>query len=184
MPLTDNQLIARTVLDGDRHAFSQLVRAHQSSVRGLLRSLVGGDVALADDLAQETFLRAWQGLRRFQGASQFSTWLYRIAWNAFLSDARCKRHRLSAPEHETPPSEDYAASAAIDAVVTRADVERAMHHLRPEERAAIALTFGQELTHEEAAEVLACPLGTLKTHVLRGKTRLKEYLRHEGARLS
>src|SRR5436853_6804078 len=86
--VSDAQLIARVLVQDDRHAFGELVRRHQSAVRATLRRLTGGDRALADDLAQETFLLAYRNLRSFRQEAKFSTWLYRIAYNAFLADAR------------------------------------------------------------------------------------------------
>ena len=79
MSLTDADLVARVLLDDDHHAFSELVRRHQSAVRGLLRNLTRTDAALADDLAQETFLKAFKHIGSFRGEAKFSTWLYRIA---------------------------------------------------------------------------------------------------------
>ena len=93
-PLTDAQLIARVVVHDDRHAFSELVRRHQSAVRATLRRLTAGNHALADDLAQETFMLAYRNLKSFRQEAQFSTWLYRIATNAFLADARKRKEEL------------------------------------------------------------------------------------------
>src|SRR5664279_1411049 len=87
-PASDTALIARVVVSDDRHAFSELVRRHQSAVRATLRKLTSGNLALADDLAQETFLLAYRNLKSFRQEARFSTWLYRIAYNAFLADVR------------------------------------------------------------------------------------------------
>src|SRR5438093_11522729 len=86
--LTDADLVARVLVDDDQHAFGELVRRHQSAVRGLLRQLTRTDIALADDLAQETFIRAYKNIRSFRGEARFSTWLYRIAYNCFREAAR------------------------------------------------------------------------------------------------
>src|SRR6202166_2863747 len=97
MPVSDAQLIARAVVQDDRHAFGELVRRHQSAVRSTLRRLTGGNIAQADDLAQETFLLAYRNLKSFRQEAKFSTWLYRIAYNVFLADAR-KIKELPMPE--------------------------------------------------------------------------------------
>lgn len=184
-PLTDAQLIARVLTEDDRHAFSELVRRHQSAVRTMLRKLACGDNALADDLAQETFVRAWKGLPRFRGGSALSSWLYRIAWNTFVSDARAARVRpepceaAEDGEREDSVENSTEAGASLDRLVARVDLERAFACLRPDERVALALTYGQEVTHEEAAAILECPLGTLKTNVLRAKNRLRRHLTEE-----
>ncbi len=165
--MNDADLIARVVARDDRHAFAELVRRHQSAVRRLLRRLTG-DAARADDLAQETFLKAYQGLAKYRGGGRFSTWLYTIAWHLFVSDVRRPR---ATPEVAT----EHAASDS-ERIDARADLEKAMEVLRPEERAALALTYGQDVSHEEAAAILDCPLGTLKTHVARAKEKLRRRL--------
>ena len=89
--VTDAQLIARCLVGDDRHAFAELVKRHQSAVRACLRKLTAGNHALADDLAQDTFVLAWRNLKSFRQEARFSTWLYRIATNCWLAHAR-KRH--------------------------------------------------------------------------------------------
>lgn len=159
----DTELIARVLATDDRHAFGELVRRHQSQVRGLLRRLTG-DAAAADDLAQETFLRAHRSLAGYRGGAKLSCWLYRIAYNAFASQAR---------RPTVPQGYEAVGSATMDHVLSRHDLTRALAELRPDERVALALTYGRDLTHEEAAEILGCPLGTLKTNVLRAKDKLR-----------
>src|SRR5689334_14990155 len=91
MDISDAELIAKVLLDDNRHAFATLVRRHQSVVRGLLRRLAKGNEALADDLAQETFIKSYQSLKSFRGGAKFSTWLHRIAYNAFISHVRSQK---------------------------------------------------------------------------------------------
>jgi len=177
--ISDAQLIARVLVHDDRHAFGELVRRYQSAVRASLRRLTGGNHALADDLAQETFLLAYRNLRSFRQEAKFSTWLYRIAYNAFLADAR-KMKELPLPEDfevddaaQSDPDEPtpVARSAAL-----KLDLERAMAVLSDAERAAIVQCYHNDLSHEEAAYVLGCPVGTVKTHILRAKQKLKARL--------
>jgi RNA polymerase sigma factor (sigma-70 family) len=152
--------------------FEALVRTHQSRVRAQLRRLTRGDAALADDLAQETFVLAWRHVGSFRGDARVSTWLYRIAYNAFLAHAR------SAREHE-PLDEDRASEGVPDASgasAQRIDIERALAALPEPERVALIHCFQLDLSHAEAAQVLGWPLGTLKSHVARGKARLRERL--------
>lgn len=171
MSLSDEALVARVVATGEQHAFATLVRRHQSSVRALLRRLTAGDDALADDLAQETFMRAYRNLDRFRGDAKLSSWLYRIAYNLFLSHARKKSSQEMALE------EGQDARVAPDATsLARHDLNQAFGVLKPEERFALALTYGQDLDHQEAAAALGIPLGTLKTHVRRGKEKLRKRL--------
>jgi len=169
----DTELIARVLAHDDRHAFAELVRRHQSPLRVLLRRLTCGDHALADDLAQEALLRAYRGLRGYRGGGQFSSWLYRIGYNAFLT--HIERNRKHAATDEVAAVEAQASSKRR--IELQHDLERAMTALRPEERAAISLSFFEELTHEEIARILDCPLGTVKTHIARGKDRLRQSLK-------
>jgi RNA polymerase sigma-70 factor (ECF subfamily) len=165
---SDAELVARVLAVDDRRAFAELVRRHQSAVRTLLRRLCAGDAARADDLAQEAFLRAYKKLGSYRGDARLSTWLHRLAWNVYLSDAR----RHAAPE-PLPPE---VPAPLGELAAARLDLSRALGLLREEERAALALTYGEDLSHEEAARILDWPLGTLKSHVLRGKEKLRRLL--------
>jgi len=165
----DTELITRVLERDDRHAFSQLVRRHQSAVRGLLRRLTCGNEAQADDLAQETFLRAYRGLRGYRGGARLSTWLHRIAYNVFLK-AHGRERSLELPE-------ELASRTNGERTALRHDLAKALVDLAPAERVAISLAFGQEHTHQEVASILDCPLGTVKTHIARGKEKLRRSLR-------
>jgi RNA polymerase sigma-70 factor (ECF subfamily) len=183
-PVSDAQLIARALVTDDRHAFAELVRRHQSGVRACLRKLTAGNHALADDLAQETFVLAWRNLKSFRQEARFSTWLYRIATNCWLGDARKRKEELLGDRVEAVADDDAAGAATGDAMHAdharasslKLDLERAMRVLTDAERAAIVQCYHNDLTHEEAAYVLGCPVGTVKTHVLRGKQKLKAAL--------
>ena len=171
---TDEALIARVIGNDDRNAFGELVRRYQSDIRALLRRLTGGDMQLADDLAQETFIKAYQGLASFQGTSKFSTWLYRIAYNKFVSSRR--RSPTLGTEEFVEEAGEVSQATSEKQILARRVLELSMGGLSDGERAALALCYGRGLTHEEAAEVLRCPLGTVKTNVLRGKAKLRERL--------
>jgi RNA polymerase sigma-70 factor (ECF subfamily) len=172
---SDAELIFAVLERDDRVAFAEIVRRHQSQVRTVLRRLTKGDTALADDLAQETFVLAWRNLQRFRFEARFSTWLYRIAFNAWQSDARKRREVLLDTEDGMPALEVAESEPAVDAV-SRIDLERALATLSDGERAAIAACYYADLSHEEAAEMLGLPLGTVKTHILRAKAKLKARL--------
>jgi RNA polymerase sigma-70 factor, ECF subfamily len=170
--LTDGDLIARVLVDDDQYAFGELVRRHQSSVRGLLRQLTRTDVALADDLAQDTFLRAYKNIRTFRGEARFSTWLYRIAYNCFREDARRRKELVGIDEEQRQAERDpQVADPAL-----RHDLMHALNLLPLPERSAVLLCCQNGLSHEEAARVLDIPLGTVKTNVLRGREKLKRTL--------
>jgi RNA polymerase sigma factor (sigma-70 family) len=172
VPLTDADLVARVILEDDHHAFAELVRGHQSAVRGLLRQLTRADLALADDLAQETFLRAYKNIRSFRGEAKFSTWLYRIGYNVFREDARKRKELVGIDEALL---EAQPAPAAVDSALKQ-DLAQALQHLPLHERTAVVLCCQNGLSHDEASRVLDIPLGTVKTNVLRGREKLKRLL--------
>lgn len=161
---------------GDAPAFGRLVALHQSRVRQQLRRLCQGDAARADELAQDCFLQAWRALPGFRGEARLSTWLHRIAHRCFLMQQRAA----------DPPGlslDDAAAAdlaaAAVDPRPSPAlaiDLERALAALSPPQRWALIHCHHLELSHEEAAEVLGWPLGTLKSHLARGKAALRRAL--------
>jgi RNA polymerase sigma-70 factor (ECF subfamily) len=172
---SDADLILAVLERDDRHAFAMLVQRHQSQVRTVLRRLTKGDAALADDLAQETFVLVWRNLKAFRFEARFSTWIYRIAFNAWQSEARKKRDVLMELDDDAPPPGSGAFDEMPD-VASRVDLERAMAFLSDGERAAIAACYYADLSHEEAALTLGIPVGTVKTHVLRAKAKLRARL--------
>jgi RNA polymerase sigma factor (sigma-70 family) len=171
---TDADLIARVLLRGDQNAFGELVRRHQSPVRGFLARMTRGDAHLADDLAQETFLKAWQKLKTYRGGARFSTWLFGIAFNEFRMASR-RRKELALEDVDESPLETQEPPAARDSHL-RLDLTEALKVLNSNERSAVLLCCQNGLSHEEAAQVLDCPIGTVKTNILRGKEKLKHRL--------
>jgi RNA polymerase sigma factor (sigma-70 family) len=167
----DRALVARALLANDTRAFEQLLRRHQGMVRAQLRRLLQGDHARADDLAQETFLLAWRKLDQFRGDARFSTWLYRIAYTCFL---QARRKRTAAPEAIGDDGEPLPSPA--HAIALQFDVASAMRQLLPGEQAVLLHCVQLGLSHDEAAYVLAMPLGTVKSHMLRGKAKLRALL--------
>lgn len=171
----DALLIARVVRNDDRAAFGELVRRHQGAVRGFLRRMQGASGDFADDLAQETFLKAHRSLAEFRGEGSLVAWLCAIAANELRAEWRRRKRRAEFLEEseyelraETPDGDDRALALALA-------------QLPETQRAALALCFEHGLTHEEAANVMRCPVGTLKSHVARGKQRLRKLLETGGA---
>jgi RNA polymerase sigma factor (sigma-70 family) len=153
---------------GDSAAFEALVRQRQSPLRGFLRRLTRGDHALADDLAQETFFEAWRKIEQFRGDGTFARWLARIAFRRYLMWARQRKLE--------PLNEGVDIPDTRPAPDQRLDLEKAMMRLSLPERAALTLCYAQEYTNEEAADILEMPLGTLKSHVARGREKLRKLL--------
>ncbi|MEO7068677.1 MAG: sigma-70 family RNA polymerase sigma factor [Rhodanobacter sp.] len=168
----DQALVARALLGNDPRAFEQLMRRHHGLVRAQLRRLLHGDEAMADDLAQETFLLAWRKLDQFRADARFSTWLYRIAYACFLQLLR----KRPWPSGDTGDGDLEKLASLPQPVDLQLDLERAMQSLSEAEQAVLLHCVQLGLSHEEAAYVLAMPLGTVKTHALRGKAKLKARL--------
>lgn len=169
----DLALVQRVLLRDDRQAFAQLMRRHQAKVRAQLRRLCQGDAARADDLAQETFLLVWRKLESFRGDARFSTWLFRIAHHCFLQSHRQLRTTRETSDADKAPTAEPAAAQPLG---LQHDLERALQLLPDAERMVLLYHSQLGLSHEETAEILALPLGTVKSHVLRGKARLRDLL--------
>lgn len=180
MPFSDADLVARSLLREDQNAFAELVRRYQSPVRAFLGRMTRGDSHLADDLAQQTFVRAWKYLKEFRGESSFSTWLFGIAYNEFRNEAR-RRKELALEDIEDGESilESSQEENSVAGSHLRMDLAEALKFLTAAERAAVLLCCQNGLSHEEAAKILQSPLGTVKTNILRGKEKLRAKLKPE-----
>ncbi len=155
---------------GDDVAFGMLVRTYQGKVRSFLLRMTKGNQALADDLAQDTFLEAWRKIAQFRAEGTFQSWLYRIAWTRFLMEVRKRK-----PDN-AELDDDLAAPDTQASTLARLDLERAMQRLSSPERASLTLCYAMEFSHSEASEVLNMPVGTVKSHVSRGREKLKAIL--------
>jgi RNA polymerase sigma-70 factor (ECF subfamily) len=167
MTLDEAQLISRVLTEDDRHAFRQLVLLHQSAIRLFLRRMLA-DAALADDCAQETWLIAYQKLGSWRGGS-FRSWLLTIALRKALR-MKGREGRLDFLESY----EDQAAPTLPEGL--RIDLEKAMQHLSVGERTCLHLMSCEEMTHEDISQLLNMPLGTVKSHINRGKEKLRKLL--------
>ena len=165
----DEDALPRLAAQGDRRAFATLVRLHEARVRGFLARLAGRQAA--DDLAQETFLRAWRHASRFAGTGSYAAWLLAIAWRAFLDDQRRYRAERSGLSGVAVEPEDHHPDPAA-----KIDVDRLFALLDPDERACLALCLGQGWSYHEAAEILAIPLGTLKSRLSRATSKCRRML--------
>jgi RNA polymerase sigma-70 factor (ECF subfamily) len=162
----DEALVAQAKA-GSAGAFARLVERHQQPLRAFLRRACS-DWALADDLAQETFLAAWSGIGALKAGASVRAWLCGIGYRKHLTALRTRvreRAREQAYETERPPP----AAAMTD---DRLALEAAMSELPAEQRACVALCLAADFSHAEAAEALRLPLGTVKSHVTRGRARL------------
>jgi len=158
---------------GEDAAFSELVLRRQKQLRDLMRRLCR-DHAQADDLAQQAFVHAWQRLRDLRDPGAFGGWLKRVAVNVWLAEVR--RAQLPFEEDEETLAEIPDPAPSPERAAGRIDLERALAGLRPAERVCVVLAHGEGMTHAEIAETASLPLGTVKSHVLRGTEKLKQIL--------
>jgi RNA polymerase sigma factor (sigma-70 family) len=139
---------------------------HEARVRRFLTRLTSGDGA--DDLAQETFIKAWRMRTAWRGDGDYGAWLMRIAWTSFVSAHRAKGRR-QARDHAAYERGFEGSGLSADASI---DLARALAGLDDRERAAAQLCFAEGYTHQEAARILSLPLGTLKSIAARARTQL------------
>lgn len=178
-PMSDAGLIARVLSRGDQHAFRQLVLRYQSPVRRWGRRLCKGDEAAGDDLAQEVFIKAHRSLRQYRGEARFSTWLYRIAFNLAASRRRLVREQWEAVEWDEHGEQALQArQGCSDSMASdmRRDLDAALAGLSEAQQITLRLSLEEGMSHEEIASIMALPLGTVKTHLLRGKQKLRQQL--------
>ena len=156
---------------GERRAFGELVRRHGSAVRGVLRRM-GAQAAEADDVAQDAFLTAFERIAEFRGEGTFAGWVRKIAARLYLRRMQRDR-RLGAFATDEIEDEPDLGGGDADAAI---DLDEALKVLGPAERLCVTLCFGAGLSHNEAAEALNLPLGTVKSHVKRGLDKLRTRL--------
>jgi RNA polymerase sigma-70 factor, ECF subfamily len=170
---SDEEAIGR-VLDGDTEAFAYLVKRHRERVRRLGMSFFH-DEEEAADFAQDVFVKAYTALASFQGRSQFSTWLLRIAYNAAINSKKRAREQVNLDTDtlaEGAPGTDEAHLREETASAVRA----AMAELQPRQALCVELYFYYDLKYTEISEITGYPVNTIKSHVFRAKRILRERL--------
>jgi RNA polymerase sigma factor (sigma-70 family) len=171
MALADVEL-AVLAQSGDRAAFGELVRRHSGPVRALLRRM-GAQPSLADDLAQDAFLTAYEKIGEFRGQGAFGGWVKKIAARLYLKRQRRQGWMLSLDSEDA--SAEQGAGDELSAG-QRLDLDGALKRLAPAERICVSLCCGAGFSHAEAADALKTPLGTVKSHVRRGLDKMKTHL--------
>lgn len=175
-PVNDISLVAQVVVFHNTRAFDQLVRKYQSPVRRFFLHQTCGDSELSDDLAQETFIKAYTNIATFKNLSNFSTWLYRIAYNVFYDYIRSRK--------ETEELDTYRVDARYSTqqqdVGQQMDIYRALATLKAPERTCITLFYMEDLSIEKIAGITGYPAGTVKSHLSRAKEKMAAYLKQNG----
>jgi len=180
----DRSLLLRT-RQGDAEAFEVLIRQHQRMIYSLTYRMTGS-AADAEDLTQETFLRAWRQIGSYRAAAKFSTWLYRIALNACLTwrQRETLRAQVQAGWAETNGAPELGGETALARNETGRNLHAALLKLPAKQRAAVMLTLYDGLSHAEAAQVLGCSETTVSWRVFTARRKLRRRLAAagEGAR--
>lgn len=162
---------------GDRLAFEKLYRSHCDRIYGLCWRMCGGDAALAEDMVQEAFVRAWNKLHLFKGDSKFGTWLHRLAVNVVLSDRRIRVKRL---KREQAFSDDVERVQVGDRDVfsgLRKDLEAAIAGLPERARTVLILYDVEGYQHNEIAEMTGMAVGSSKAQLHRARKLIQETLK-------
>lgn len=168
----DGQLVEAAAA-GDNDSFEELYRRHAALIRARLRRRCG-DVELAEEVLQDTFLAVWRGAHRWNGSGDVKAWIWGIAVRRLASALRA---RLSRPN--LPPAAELAMPSAEDELlreVQYGDLGKAMGLLAPDLQLVIQATILHQLTTREAASVLGIPAGTVKTRMMRARTKLRQAL--------
>lgn len=162
--------LVRAARAGSQAAFGRLVERHQQGLRAFLRRAAGAD---ADDVAQEAFVTAWANLNRLRDDEGFRPWLYGIAWRKALTLTRSAARSARRAHDWTQERDGEGGGLAAE---DRMALEAAMATLAPDQRAAVTLCLADCWSHGEAADALGLPLGTIKSHVARGRDKLLSVL--------
>ena len=175
-PITDLTLVAQVVIFGNKRAFDALVKKYQSSVRRYFLHQTLGDEPLSNDLAQETFIKAYTHIATFKNLSNFSTWLFQIAYNVFFDYIRTRKETSGLEDWET----DASCRTEQKSPGTKMDIYRGLAQLKEVERTCITLHYMEDLSTDKISAITGLPTGTVKSHLSRGKEKLANFLRNNG----
>jgi RNA polymerase sigma-70 factor (ECF subfamily) len=177
---SDLTLVTKVAVFRDNKVFDQLVRKYQSPVRRFLLNLTLGNDALADDLAQDTFLKAYQNIGQFRGTASLQTWLMRIAYNTFYDYKRQNKHEHTGMDDAKTAYQLNAMHTHDAPVGEKLDVRTALAQLSEDERTCITLQMidGEPIDH--IAQITGMPANTVKSHLKRGKEKMKNFLIQNG----
>ncbi len=172
---TDHELVSKA-LGGDQKAFRRIVEAHHSMAYAVVRAILGNREDV-EDVLQNVFIKIYRGLRKFRGESKLSTWIYQIARNEALNE-RSKPRREFEPvdDLEIPDPASTSPEAGLGDRLLRHRLEKALSHLDEEQRVALELKYMGDRSYREISETMGIPVGTVKTHIHRGKIELKRIM--------
>lgn len=169
--------VTRVLLWNDERSFRRLMEKYLPQVRRYFLVQTMGNQATSDDLTQETFIKAWQGIGGFRGLSSFSTWLYRIAFNTFMN------HTRSAACQTTPIDDERTAYEIADEGPPPTWQEEALQNaiclLNEKERHCITLFYLEEMSIKEIQKITGYPAGSIKAYLSRGRNNLEKILKSD-----
>ena len=178
--LGDMALVTQVAVFHNKRAFDQLVRKYQSPVRRFFLNQTLGDEQLSDDLAQETFIKAYMNITKFRGMASFSTWLMRIAYNVFYDNLRAKRLEVSGERIDQLQSCPLTSHSSPLTSTLRLDLYSALSQLKEEERTCITLQLIDGYPIDEISRITGITENTVKSHLRRGKEKMANYLKANG----
>jgi RNA polymerase sigma-70 factor (ECF subfamily) len=179
MKKIDSAYVLRAAILGDRDAFGKLVVQYQSQIRRLLFHLTG-DEELSKDLAQDTFIKAWMKIGSFRALAGFSTWLYRIAFNTFYDYNRANRNPVVTIDSTDTKNIAGHTMPEIHEHDRMMDIHRALAVLTDSERTVMLLFYIEDKAIDDISKITGMPMGTVKSHIHRGKKKLSSYLINSG----
>lgn len=171
----DNKIIVEAAKLGSRKAFGLLVKCHQETVRRFFLSQTLGNKALSDDLAQETFVKAWTHISKFRGEASVQTWLLRIAYNVLYDYHRGYKPTEDLTSPQTRDREESAPEAGL-----LMDLKEALAVLNDSERLCITLQLMEGESIEHIADITGLNEGTVKSQLSRGKQKVAQWLKENG----
>ena len=172
---SDVALVTQVAVFRNKKAFDQLVRKYQSPVRRFFLNQTLGDEQLSDDLAQETFIKAYVNITKFKGMARFSTWLMRIAYNVFYDEVRSRKQTEDVDTSVSAARQTTTASEGL-----KMDIYAALALLKPDERTCITLQLIDGYPIDQIAKVTGIAENTVKSHLHRGKEKMANYLKQNG----
>ena len=173
--ISDIALVTQVAVFHNKQAFDQLVRKYQSPVRRFFLNQTLGDEQLSDDLAQETFIKAYVNITKFRGISSFSTWLMRIAYNVFYDEVRSRKQTEDIDE--SPAVRHTSASGDSN---LKMDIYAALALLKSEERTCITMQLIDGYPIDQISKITGIAENTVKSHLKRGKDKMANYLKQNG----
>lgn len=174
--LSDWALVVQVSVFKNKRAYGVLVEKYQSQIRRFFLHQTCGDEQLSDDLAQETFIKAYTNISSFKNMSTFATWIYRIANNVFYDYTRSKKSYSELDEREV----DAVNNVEQADLSKKMDINNALAQLKENERSCITLFYMEDMSIEDISEALSIPQGSVKSYLSRGKEKMAKYLRSNG----